>query len=262
MLIDSDPKGNGMETKSTDEIKKDGTIKMLMNGNEGNLFITNKRIIFEDLTGEKCHFFFHDDIKEATGRNASFIWWGHLNVSLLDWKERDFDWSEWIEDDTDKEIIEEMERECDFLNYSSLSCGKNLSEKLNSEFYSNPEERVKLYEHNKEEKRIQKEIAKAKRHEKLLEFDQAAETYKALKMDDEVIRIRKLKSEQGAVKVSQKVVHGDEVTKTEIKDSVLNRSNVGGGSTKMQELKELKEMRDSGDISDEDYEKMKREIIG
>ena len=72
----------------------------------------------------------------------------------------------------------------------------------------------------------------AKQHEKLLEFDEAAEVYKRLEMDDDVIRVRKLKAEQGAVKVDQTVVQGDQITKTEIKDSILNRSNVGGGSSK------------------------------
>ena len=105
-------------------------------------------------------------------------------------------------------------------------------------------------------------VEAAKYHEKLLEFDEAANIYKKLGMDDELIRIRKLKSEQGAVKVSQKIVHGDEITKTDIRDSVLNRSNVGGGSSKMQELEKLTEMKKEGLISDEEYEKMKQEIIG
>jgi hypothetical protein len=100
------------------------------------------------------------------------------------------------------------------------------------------------------------------KHEKLLEFDAAAEIYKELMMDDDVIRVRKLQAEQGSVKVSQKVVHGDEVTKTEIKDSVLNKSNVGGGFSKMKELRELKEMFDSGFISKEEMEDMKKEILG
>jgi hypothetical protein len=68
----------------------------------------------------------------------------------------------------------------------------------------------------------------------------------------------------GAAKVSQKVIHGDYVDDrdTIIKDSVLNRSTVGGGgTTKMQELKELKEMFDSGFISEEEMEKMKKEIL-
>ena len=96
--------------------------------------------------------------------------------------------------------------------------------------------------------------------EKALNYSEAAKIWEELGEIKEAARVRKMQAELGSVKVAQKVVQGDEVT--EIKDSVLNRSNVGGGSSKMQELKELKEMRNSGDISDEDYEKMKREIIG
>jgi len=104
-------------------------------------------------------------------------------------------------------------------------------------------------------------ILKAKKHEKLLEFDAAAEIYKELMMDDDVIRVRKLQAEQGSVKVTQKVVHGDEVTKTEIKDSVLNRSNVGGGSSKAEELREAKALLDEGIIDDDEFKQMKKEIL-
>ena len=129
-----------------------------------------------------------------------------------------------------------------------------------------PEEATRIM---KETDRVRKEITiqedkidRAKYHEKLLEFDEADEIYKELKMDDDIIRVRKLKAEQGAVKVTQKVVQGDEVTKTEIKDSVLNRSNIGGSSSKMQELEKLTEMKKEGLISEEECEKMKQEIIG
>ena len=124
-----------------------------------------------------------------------------------------------------------------------------------------------LSEENKENQRQKKErnlrdkLTSAKRHEKLLELDEAAEAYKELGMDDDVIRIRKIKSEQGAVKVTKKVVHGDEVTKTEIKDSVLNRSNVGGKS-KAEKIKEIKELLDSGAIDDDEFKQMKKEILG
>ena len=100
----------------------------------------------------------------------------------------------------------------------------------------------------------------AKKHERLLEFKEAAEIYKELELEEEVIRVRKLLAEQGAVKVAQKVVHGDEVT--EIKDSVLNRSNVGGGSSKMQELEKLAEMKKEGLIDDDEFKQMKKEVLG
>ena len=114
-----------------------------------------------------------------------------------------------------------------------------------------------------EENALKKLISTAKRNEKLLEFKEAANIYKALKMDDDVIRVKKLKSEQGAVKVTQKVVHGDEVTKTEIKDSVVSKSNVGtGGKSKAEEIKEIKELLDSGAIDAAEFKQMKKEILG
>ena len=101
-------------------------------------------------------------------------------------------------------------------------------------------------------------LEKAERHEKLLEFDEAAEIYKKYGMTDDVIRVRK------AAQVNQTVVHGDYVDDrdTIVKDSVLNRSNVGSGSSKMQELKELTEMKKEGLIDDDEFKQMKKEILG
>ena len=82
-------------------------------------------------------------------------------------------------------------------------------------------------------------------------------------MDDELIRIRKLKSEQGVVKISQKVVHGDEITRTEIKDSVVSKSSIGaGGKSKAEELREAKALLDDGIIDDDEFKQMKKEILG
>ncbi len=80
---------------------------------------------------------------------------------------------------------------------------------------------------------------------------------------EDIERINNKLLAEKRVKVSQKVVHGDEVTKTEIKDSVVNKSNIGsGGEDKFTKLKELKEMLAEGLISDEEFEKIKKEIIG
>ncbi len=62
------------------------------------------------------------------------------------------------------------------------------------------------------------------------------------------------------VEVQQKIIHGDNIT--EIKDSVLNRSNVGGGPSKMQELKDLTVMKKEGLIDDDEFKQMKKEILG
>jgi hypothetical protein len=54
-------------------------------------------------------------------------------------------------------------------------------------------------------------------------------------------------------------IQGKQYIKT--KDKITNK-NVEGGSSKMKELKELTEMKEKGLISDDEYEKMKGEIIG
>jgi len=43
---------------------------------------------------------------------------------------------------------------------------------------------------------------------------------------------------------------------------VINRSNVGGGSSKMQELKDLTEMKEKGLIDDAEFKQMKKVILG
>ena len=105
-------------------------------------------------------------------------------------------------------------------------------------------------------------VPKAKHHEKLLEFDQASEIYKKLKMDEEVIRVRKQKANLAAPKTE---IHGDYVDDrdTIVKDSVVNRSNVGSsGKSKAEEIKEIKELLDSGAIDDDEFKQMKKEILG
>jgi len=100
----------------------------------------------------------------------------------------------------------------------------------------------------------------AKELERLLRYEEAIEAWEELKNHDEAARVRKLKAELGVVKVAQKVVHGDEVT--EIKDSVLNRSNVGGKSSKAEELREAKSLFEEGLIDEDEFKQMKKEILG
>ena len=103
----------------------------------------------------------------------------------------------------------------------------------------------------------------AHEREKARDYEPAIDIWENLGEIEEAARVRKLQAELGSVKLSQKVVQGDEVTKTEIKDSVVNKSNIGsGGDDKFTKLKELKEMLAEGLISDEEFEKMKKEIIG
>ena len=151
---------------------------------------------------------------------------------------------------TEHEIKEEYEL--------ALVCWLDLRKYENdSALYDEDITRVKILIEKEREKGSKE---RAKEREKALDYDSAIEIWESLGEIDEAARVRKLKAEQGAVKVTQKVVHGDEVTK--VKDSVLNRSNVGsGGDDRFTKLKELTMMKEKGLISDEEYEKMKQEII-
>ena len=113
----------------------------------------------------------------------------------------------------------------------------------------------------------------AKELEKLLRYDEAIDIWEELGRHEEAARIRKKIRDEGRVKVDQTVVHGDYVDDrdttyiddrdTIIKDSVVSKSSIGaGGDDKLAKIKELKELLDSGAIDKDDYEKMKREIIG
>ena len=112
---------------------------------------------------------------------------------------------------------------------------------------------------------INENIEIAKKREELLDYKTAIKIYEKIGKLEEAARVRKLKAEQGAVKVDQTVVHGDYVDDrdTIVKDSVINRSNVGaGGDDKLTKIKELKELLDSGAIDDDEFKQMKKEILG
>jgi len=99
--------------------------------------------------------------------------------------------------------------------------------------------------------------------EEALDYNSAILIWEELGDIKEAARVRKKLAAQGSINVAQKVVHGDEVTKTEIKDSVVSKSNIGsGGDDKIAKIKELKELHDSGHIDDDEFKQMKKEILG
>ena len=103
----------------------------------------------------------------------------------------------------------------------------------------------------------------AKYCEEIMDLNKAINIYEELKMSDEVVRLRTIIKDESKIKVTQKVVHGDEVTNTEIKDSVVSKSNIGsGGDDKLTKIKELKELHDAGAIDDDEFKQMKKEILG
>ena len=125
-----------------------------------------------------------------------------------------------------------------------------------------------LFTEHKRDKRkkaleeIDRLVKEAQQREEALDYDNAIRIWEKLGEIKEAARVRRLKSKQGAVKVTQKVVHGDQVTKTEIKDSVVSKSNIGsGGDDKLNKIKELKELHDAGAIDDDEFKQMKKEIL-
>ena len=106
---------------------------------------------------------------------------------------------------------------------------------------------------------------KAKQCEENLDYEQAIKLWENIGEPDQAKRIRKRMQDEGKVKVDQTVVHGDYVDDrdTIVKDSVVNKSNIGaGGKTKGERIKLIKELLDSGAIDDDEFKQMKKEILG
>ena len=125
------------------------------------------------------------------------------------------------------------------------------------------EQREKDQEREQEEE--QRKIGNAQDKEEHLDYDGAIEIYEEIGDKKSAKRVRKLKTEEGAVKIDQTVVHGDYVDDrdTIVKDSVINKSNIGtNGEDKFTKLKELKEMLSEGLIDEDEFKQMKKEILG
>ena len=107
---------------------------------------------------------------------------------------------------------------------------------------------------------IKNQINNAVQREKAKDYDSAIEIWESLGEIEEAARIRELQAEMGSVKVAQNVVQGDQIT--EVKDSVLNRSNVGaGGDDKIAKLEKISGMKEKGLIDDDEFKQMKKEIL-
>ena len=105
----------------------------------------------------------------------------------------------------------------------------------------------------------------ASERERALDYDSAIAIWEELGKIEEAARVRKLKAEQGAVKVDQTVVHGDYIDDRDsiVKDSVISKSSIGaGGKSKSEELRDAKALLDDGIIDDDEFQQMKKEILG
>jgi hypothetical protein len=111
-------------------------------------------------------------------------------------------------------------------------------------------------------------LNQARIYENQLDYDQALSLYRELNMTDDVRRINEIKYNKMGGRESggnTTIIQGNYVNDhdTIIKDSVLNRSNVGGsGTSKIDELEKASVLKEKGLINDDEYEQMKKEILG
>ena len=116
---------------------------------------------------------------------------------------------------------------------------------------------------------IDDELKRALIYESQLDYEQALVIYRRFNMTGEVRRINEMKYANNNQRVvstgvtNTTIIHGDIVNDNDtiVKDSVLNRSSIGGGKSKTEEIKELKELHDTGAIDDDEFRQMKKEIL-
>ena len=127
--------------------------------------------------------------------------------------------------------------------------GKEVSDYLNQKYYNS-------------QAKLQRLINEANEREKHLDYHRAIEIYEKIEKPEEAARVRKLKADLAAPKTE---IHGDYVDDrdTIVKDSVVNRSNIGAGrKSKAERLREAKALLDDGIIDSDEFKQMKQEILG
>ena len=111
----------------------------------------------------------------------------------------------------------------------------------------------------------------AMRYEDQLDYDHALSIYRRLNLTDDVRRVNEKKygtnnqSNANAGVTNTTIIHGNIVNDNDtiVKDSVLNRSNIGsGGNSKADELQKISELKEKSLIDDDEFKQMKKEILG
>jgi hypothetical protein len=116
-------------------------------------------------------------------------------------------------------------------------------------------------EKEKLEKEKKEKLEKVKQREKAKDYEAAIQIWESLGEIKEAARVRELQAEMGSVQVAQSIVQGDQIT--EIKDSVVSKSNIGTSpDDKFTRLEKLTEMKEKGLIDDDEFKQMKKEILG
>ena len=141
-------------------------------------------------------------------------------------------------------------------------------EKIKDKEYQTKYERLQAKKNAKKEKLELKRnmkglIIQARDKEAHLDYEGALKIWEYIGSKKESKRIRQIILD--GEKIEQTVVHGDYVDDrdTIVKDSVINKSNIGaGGKSKSEELREAKALLDDGIIDDDEFKQMKKEILG
>ena len=111
--------------------------------------------------------------------------------------------------------------------------------------------------------RVNSKKIEASLREDALDYDSAIDIWEELGLIQEAARVRKMQADMGSVKVAQSVIQGDQITNTEVKDSVINKSNISPArDDKFAKLERLADMKEKGLIDDDEFKQMKKEILG
>ena len=108
-------------------------------------------------------------------------------------------------------------------------------------------------------------------YEDQMDYDQALSIYRRLNLPNDIRRVNEKKygsnkesvPTQGVTNTT--IIHGNYVNDNDtiVKDSVLNRSSIGGtGNSKADELQKISDLKDKGLIDDEEFKQMKNEVLG
>ena len=102
---------------------------------------------------------------------------------------------------------------------------------------------------------------KAKHCENILDYNKAIHLWEKIGKYEQAKRIREKIRNEKKIALSQKVVHGNEITQTSIKDSVLSKSNIGPDKSLKNELMDLKELLDAGILTQDEFAEQKKKLL-
>ena len=190
----------------------------------GTIYITNKRIFYENLNKSRMLLSInHDDVTTTTGSNCTRFATGQLCIYFENGAEEDG---------------------------LRLPSGRELSDYLNATFYT-------------DEEKMRRIIKRAKDREKHLDYNGAIQLYESIGNDKEAARVRRKMYDEKKVDQTVVHGDYVDDRDTIVKDSVISKSNIGaGGDDKVAKLEKIANLKREGLIDDDEFKQMKKEILG